>query len=75
MISRVFISISCFIMTCRIFGLFLLILFYLFLFSFLRSYSCFRARSISRFPPGGPGRRSTMNPAACNIRLTTPLAQ
>ena len=38
-------------------------------------YSCFRARSISRFPPGGPGRRSTINPAACNIRLTTPLAQ
>ena len=35
MISRVFISISCFFMTCCIFGLFLLILFYLFLFSFL----------------------------------------
>ena len=35
----------------------------------------FFALSISLLPPGGPGRRSTMNPAACNILLTTPLAQ
>lgn len=35
----------------------------------------FVARNISRFPPGGPGRRSTVNPAVCSILLTTPLAQ
>ena len=35
----------------------------------------FRALSISRFPPGGPGRRSTVKPAACNIRRTIPFAQ
>lgn len=33
------------------------------------------ARRISRLPPGGPGSRSTVNPAAWNILLTTPLAQ
>lgn len=33
------------------------------------------ARRISLLPPGGPGSRSTVKPAACNILLTTPFAQ
>lgn len=31
------------------------------------------ARSISRLPPGGPGRRSTLNPMACKSLRITPL--
>lgn len=33
------------------------------------------ARSISRLPPGGPGRRSTLNPMACKSLRITPFAQ
>ena len=35
----------------------------------------FVARSISRLPPGGPGRRSVRKPVCCNRRRTAPLAQ
>lgn len=35
----------------------------------------FEALKISRLPPGGPGRRSTVKPAVCSIRRITPLAQ
>lgn len=33
------------------------------------------ARIISRFPPGGPGSRSTLNPTACKRRRIIPFAQ
>ena len=44
-------------------------------FNFFDCYTCLRARNISRLPPGGPGKRSTTNPAVCNILRITPLAQ
>lgn len=39
------------------------------------THSTLIALSISRFPPTGPAKRSTLKPTCLSILLTTPLAQ